>query len=253
MTNFNPLSLENKKILITGASSGIGRATAIYLSRLGAKIVLNGRNLERLNETEKQLEGNGHIVISFDLTDIDNLEKIFEVAIKDGEKLNGFVHCAGIPCVVPLRALSPNILSDCFKTDFFCFVELVRQYAKSKYSDGGSIVAISSVTSVKPVVAETAYSTAKAAINASVLSMATELSKKNIRINGILVGNVLTEMSEKSLKQYESKNLKDAEVAQSLIGRWGTPDDVAAASAFLISDMSAFTTASLLDVGGGIK
>jgi NAD(P)-dependent dehydrogenase (short-subunit alcohol dehydrogenase family) len=250
--SLNPLDLSNRKILVTGASSGIGRATAIYLSKLGAKIVATGRNDDRLVQTLGLLEGKGHISIRFDLSDLDSIETIFKEAVKDGIKLNGMVHSAGIPFVMPLRSLTPSALQECFKIDFFCFVELVRQYSKTKYCDGGSIVAISSVTSVKPVAGEVGYSTAKAALNNAVLSMATELSKKNIRINGILAGNILTEMTERSLEQYGSKELKDNEVKLSLIGRWGTPEDVAATCAYLLSDMSSFTTAHLLDVGGGV-
>lgn len=250
---FNPCDLSGKKILVTGASSGIGRATSVYISKLGAKVILTGRNKERLEQTVSMLEGEGHKYISFDLTDLDNIENIFKEAVKDGVKLNGMVHSAGIPFVMPLRSLTPATLQECFKNDFFCFVELVRQYSKTKYCDGGSIVAISSVTSVKPVVGEVGYSTAKAALNNAVLSTATELSKKNIRINGILAGNILTEMAERALEQYGSRELKDNEVKQTLIGRWGAPDEVAAACAYLLSDMSSFTTSHLLDVSGGLK
>lgn len=250
---YNPCDLSKRKILITGASSGIGRATAVYISKLGAQVVLTGRNIERLKETNSMLLGKGHSIIAFDLTDLDNIETIFEKTTADGVKFDGMVHSAGIPFVMPLRNLSPSALKDCFVNDFFCFVELVRQYSKTKYSDGGSIVAISSVTSIKPVIGEVGYSTAKAALNNSVLSMASELSKKNIRINGILAGNILTEMSEFSMEQYGSRELKDNEVKLSLLGRWGTPEEVAAASAYLLSDMSSFTTAHLVDVGGGAK
>lgn len=249
--NFNPLNLSNKKIIVTGASSGIGRATAIYISKLGAKIVLTGRNEERLKETMKQLEGEGHSYCVYDLTDLNNIEIIFEEAVKDGVKLNGMVHSAGIPFVMPLRSLTPEAMQNCFTNDYFCFVELVRQYSKTKYCDGGSIVAISSVTSVKPVIGELGYCTAKSALNSAVECMAIELAKKHIRVNGVLAGNILTEMSEKTLAQYGNKELKDNEVKQSLIGRWGTADDIAAACAFLLSDMSSFTTASLLNSGGG--
>ncbi|MBR5964594.1 MAG: SDR family oxidoreductase [Treponema sp.] len=251
--SFNPCDLSGKKIFVTGASSGIGRATAIYISKLGAKVVLTGRNKERLEQTLSMLEGEGHSYVSFDLTDLDNIENIFMESVKDGVKLSGMVHSAGIPFVMPLRSLTPTALQECFKNDFFCFVELVRQYSKTKYCDGGSIVAISSVTSVKPVAGEVGYSTAKAALNNAVLSMATELSKKNIRINGVLAGNILTEMAERTLEQYGNRELKDNEVKQSLIGRWGTLEEVASACAYLLSDMSSFTTAHLLDVSGGLK
>ena len=249
---FNPCSLNNKKILVTGASSGIGRAIAIYLSKLGATIVISGRNNQRMEETMSLLEGSGHTIVPFDLTNLDGIKDVFEESVKDGVKLSGMVHSAGIPYVMPMRSLTPASLQDCFKNDFFCFVELVRQYSKAKYCEGGSIVAISSVTSIKPVIVETGYCTAKAALNSSIASMAIELSKKNIRINGILAGNILTGMANDSFEKYGNKEMKDNEVKMSLIGRWGTPDDVAAASAFLLSDMSSFTTASLIDVGGGV-
>lgn len=250
---FNPLNLSGRKILITGASSGIGRATAIYLSKLGAQIVCAGRDKTRLQVTISQLSGEGHSFISYDLTDLDNIENIFIEATSDGIKLNGFVHSAGIPFVMPLRSLTPLSMLDCFKNNFFCFVELVRQFSKVKYSSGGSIVAISSINSKRPVIAETAYCTAKSALNTSIKSLALELSKKQIRINGILAGNIMTEMSKKVLLEYNNIERKDNEVKQSLIGRWGTPEDIAAGCAFLLSDMSSFITASLLNMGGGIK
>ena len=250
--SFNPLSLNNKKFLITGGSSGIGRATAIYISKLGAKVVLTGRNEERLKDALCQLEGNGHSYIVFDLMNLDRIEEIFKTATNDGVKLNGLIHSAGVPCVMPLRNLTPNALQECFTNDYFCFVELVRQYSKTKYCNEGSIVAISSVTSIKPVIGELGYCTAKAALNSAIECMAIELAKKHIRVNGILAGNIMTEMTEKSFLLYGNKELKNNEVEQSLIGRWGTPDDIAAACAFLLSDMSSFTTASLLNSGGGV-
>lgn len=248
---FNPLILKNKKILITGASSGIGRATAIYVSKLGAKVFLTGRNEDRLKKTMSQLEGEGHSYVAFDLTDLNNIESIFKVAVNDGIKLNGMVHSAGIPFVMPLRNLTPDAMQTCFTNDYFCFVELVRQYSKSKYCDGGSIVGISSVTAIKPVIGELGYCTAKSALNSAIECMAIELAKKHIRVNGVLAGCIKTEMTEQSFSLYGNKELKDIEVKQSLIGRWGTPDDIAAACAFLLSDMSSFTTASLLNSGGG--
>ena len=250
---FNPLDLSNRRILVTGASSGIGRATAIYLSKLGATIIATARNEERLKETISMLKGSNHSYFCYDLNDLYNIEKIFEFSTKDSMKLDGMVHSAGIAYVMPLRILEPSKLQECFKSDFFCFVELVRQYSKNKYNNGGSIVAISSITSIKPSPCEVGYITAKSALNASINSIAMEISKKNIRINGILAGNVKSNIAMDNISEHCNKKLKEYEIEHSLISRHGTPDEIASVCAFLISDMSSFITASLLDASGGLN
>lgn len=249
---FNPLNLTGRKILVTGASSGIGRGTAIYLSKLGAQLVLTGRNEERLKQTMQELDGKGHSYFTFDLSDVNKIEQIFEAAIKDNIKLNGMVHCAGISFVAPIRTLTPEKMKQAFDILYFCFVEMVRQYCKNKYSDGGTIVAVSSVLSVRPHTCETAYITAKSALNASVSALAFELAKKNIRINGILPGNIYTEMAKNSMQDLDNNELVNNEVNTSLIGRWGTPDDIAAVAAFLTSDMSSFITGRIIYADGGL-
>lgn len=250
---FNPLDLSNRKILVTGASSGIGRATAIYLSKLGATIIATARNEERLKETISMLKGTNHSYFCYDLNDLDNIEKIFEFSTKDGAKLDGMVHSAGIAYVMPLRILEPSKLQECFKSDFFCFVELVRQYSKNKYNNGGSIVAISSITSIKPSPCEVGYITAKSALNASMKSLALEISQKNIRINAILAGNVKSNISTNQISEHYDKKFKENEISNSLISRLGLPDEIASVCAFLLSDMASFITASLLDVSGGLN
>ncbi|MDP1510654.1 SDR family oxidoreductase [Paenibacillus sp. CMAA1739] len=249
-SNFNPLDFRERKILVTGASSGIGKATAIYLSKLGAQIILNGRNEERLNETMLQLTGENHQILAADLAKEEELSHIFDQVVQDGIKLNGMVHCAGIPYVMPLQSLSKKRLSEVMEANFFPFIELVRQYAKKKYSSGGSIVCISSILSVQPRAYETGYIASKAAMNVAVTSLAFELVKKGIRINGILAGNIMTEMVQETLKEYANEEHLNNVIEKSLLGV-GEPDDIASVCAFLLSDMARFITGRNMYADGG--
>ncbi|MDY8045195.1 SDR family oxidoreductase [Paenibacillus polymyxa] len=249
-SNFNPLDFVRRKILVTGASSGIGKATAIYLSKLGAQIILNGRNEGRLNETMMQLTGGNHRILTADLAKEEELGHFFDQMVQDGIKLNGMVHCAGVPYVMPLQSLSKKRLSDVMETNFFPFIELVRQYAKKKYSSGGSIVCISSILSVQPRAYETGYIASKAAMNAAVTSLAFELAKKGIRINGILAGNIMTEMVQETLKEYANEEHLNNVIEKSLLGA-GEPEDIASVCAFLLSDMAKFITGRNMYADGG--
>jgi len=249
--NFNPLDFSERKILVTGASSGIGQATAIYLSKLGAQLVLNGRNEERLTLTLSQLSENRHQIVIADLAMEEDLSSMFEKIIGDGIKLNGIVHCAGIPFVMPLQSLTKKRLSKVMENNFFPFIELVRQYAKKKYSSGGSIVCISSILSVQPRAYEAGYIASKAAMNAAVNSLAFELTKKGIRINGVIAGNIMTEMAKKTLQEYGSTEHLQNITNKPLLGL-GEPDDIASVCAFLLSDMSKFITGRNIYADGGL-
>ena len=232
---FNPLDFSGKKILITGASSGIGKATAIYLSKLGASLVISGRNSERLLHTQVLLKGTGHISVVSDLTTLKDATCIYDQAVSDGVKLDGLVHSAGIIPTIPLQQLTREKVRYIMDVNFYSFIEMVRQYVKRKYSNGGSIVAVSSIASVQPEACQTIYSASKSAMNASVQALSLELIKRHVRINSILPGVVWT----------DNNPLEENEIAelgyQQLLGLIDV-NDVAGAIAFLLSDMAKFIT-----------
>ena len=244
---FNPLDLTGRKILVTGASSGIGKATSIYLSKLGARLVVIGRNEERLADTFKQLKGSNHIKIITDLAELDDMSQIFDQAVKDGVKLNGLVHCAGIAQVIPLNILTKKKMIVEMNINYFSFIELVRQYSKRKFSDGGSIVGISSIAADRAGQCQTNYSASKASMDIAAQALSIELAKKGIRINTILPGMIGTEMAMRA--QESGVDLDQVERVQ-LLGM-GEANDVAASCAFLISDMSRLITGRRLFVDGG--
>lgn len=244
---FNPLNLKNRKVLVTGASSGIGRATSIYLSKLGAKIVLVARNKERLNGTLSLLDGSGHIAIPVDLSEQEDLSKVFQEAVFDGEKLNGLVHCAGIAQLLPINMLTRSRMYREININYFVFIELVRQFTKKTFSNGGSIVGISSIAADRAEKCQTNYSASKAAEDIAAQALSIELASKGIRINTVLPGMIQTEMADRAAST--GIDLKDIEKVQ-ILGM-GKPEDVAAMVAFLISDMSRLITGRKFFVDGG--
>jgi NAD(P)-dependent dehydrogenase (short-subunit alcohol dehydrogenase family) len=230
----NPLDFSNRKILVTGASSGIGKTTAIHLSNLGASLVLQGRNKERLCETKELLNGTNHILIDADLTEVEDAGNLFEQAVSNGIKLNGLVYSAGVIPTTPLPVLTRKKMREVMDINFYSYIEMVRQFAKKKYTNGGSIVVVSSIASEQPESCQTIYSASKSAVNAATQSLSFELIKKDIRINTIFPGVVMPEsaMVDDLVVQLASPQLLG------LI----PSSDVAGAIAFLLSDMAKFIT-----------
>ena len=250
MVNFNPLDLSSRVILVTGASSGIGRASAVYLAKLGAKIVCVARNKDKLRQTMDMLEGEGHIMLSTDLSDLNNIEAMFKQAVADIGKLNGLVHCAGIPYVMPLNVLTPLHMDEVMRSNFLPFVELARLYGKKKYATGGSMVTISSILVEHPRANETGYIAAKGAMSAAVGSLACDLAPKGIRVNGIFCGNVLTDMVKNTVAELNNEEQLQKNVGNALLGM-AEPEAIAGVVAFLISDMSSFITGRNIYADGG--
>lgn len=249
----NPMSLQNKKIIITGASSGIGRATAIYCSELGAQIVLIARNKKRLEETLCNMAGDNHIILDQDLNEEDDFDFMFENIVSDKKKLDGFVHCAGIPCIMPLRNLSHKKLHEVMSINFYSFVDLVRSFIKKKYSnENASVVGISSAIVKHPRLYEMGYIASKAAIEAVIPVMAMECKKRKIRVNCIEPGNVYTEMIRHVINENGNEEILDKFAANAIFG-WQKPEDIAKVCAFILSDEAGAITARVIQADGGYK
>ena len=245
MTNFNPFSLEGKTILVTGASSGIGRGIAVTCSKMGATVIINGRNETRLNETLSMMEGDGHSIASGDLT----VSKTLECLVGGLPKLDGIVQCAGmgqrIPCK-DLRADNVNQVMDVnFKAPVMLQAELLRQ---KKINKGASIVFVASIASWSPSFGNSVYSASKGAIISYANCLALELAPRKIRVNCISPAMVWTDLilndgiDEEQLKEDEQKYP---------LKRYGTPDDIANLAVYMLSDASSWMTGSNVKITGG--
>ncbi len=242
---------KGKKILITGAASGIGKATSQILAGYGASIVgldINADALRtlgsELNEKELCFQG-----IEVDLQS-DNLEDVFVKAVHDGNKLSGLVHCAGISSIIPIKSLSRQRLNKVMDINFYSFVELSRLYSKKIYSNGGSIIGVSSLAAQMPRAYELPYIASKAAMNAAIPCMAIELSKLDIRVNGIMPGVVDTGMISTQQTE-EQKNFIENMTKKTLLGA-ASPQDIVSVITFLLSEESRMITGRVIPVDGGL-
>lgn len=245
----NPFSLENKTILVTGASSGIGKAIAIACAKMGGDILLSARNLERLNETLSELEGDGHDIIASDLSSQEGIDKLVESC----PYLDGIVHCAGIPKICPIKHLNRDTLNEIINVNEVAPILLTSGLLKKKkLKKGSSIIFIASTAGVLTAgaVGDTDYSATKGALSGFVKTAARELGPQNIRVNTICPAMVKTPILESA-----NAVLSEAELNTKLtryhIKRFGEPDDVAWAAVWLLSDTTEWVTGINLPIDGG--
>ncbi len=241
-----------KTVMVTGASSGIGRAVAAALSKEGGRVVLVARNEEALKATLPMMDNrDAHIVVPFDLTNFEKYEMVFQNLRKKGVVLSGMVHCAGIAPVLPLRILSRDNSFAVFDLHYFAFIELVKYYQKKGMSDGGSIVGISSINAHVPQKCMTAYAAAKSAVEAACRTMAIELIEKNIRINSVVVGGVNTNMAQEAGEALAGIRRKGSEGLRGQLMDIALPEQMTGPILFLLSNESSYITGRELYADGG--
>ena len=243
--SYNPFSLEGKTILVTGASSGIGQAAAIECAKLGARVIVTGRNVERLQETIDRLEGEGHLQIVADLNREDEIAQLVERC----PVLNGLVNNAGRGKSKPVNFLGLQDLQDVYQTNLFGVALLTKMLLKKKKIEkGGSIVFTASISAYMTAPGLAIYASSKAAVTAYMRTCAIELGPKGIRANAILPGMVETKLINGGTYTDEDKR---NDLAFYPLGRYGRPEDIAQAMVFLLSDASSWMTGSELVVDGG--
>ena len=246
-TDFNPFSLEGKTILVTGASSGIGRGIAVTCSKMGAKVIINGRNISRLKETCSQIELDRVDILAGDLTNADDVLSIVNAL----PKLDGVVHCAGIGQRIPCKDLQLENVNHVMDVNFTAPVllqaELLRQ---KKISKPASIVFVASIASWSPSFGNSVYSASKGAIISYAKCLALELAPRKIRVNCISPAMVWTDLiysdgtDEEQLKEDERKYP---------LKRYGQPEDIAHLAVYMLSDASSWMTGSNVKISGGGK
>jgi NAD(P)-dependent dehydrogenase (short-subunit alcohol dehydrogenase family) len=241
-------SLKGKKIIITGASSGIGRATAILVSQQGAEICLVGRDLQRLDETKQVMRGDYHSIFSMDFGKEPELS--LKTMFKTFGKADGLFHWAGVHSTAPLKVQDNISLHELFQINVFSALAVIKELRKkNNHNLGCSVVLMSSSSAMIGESAISAYASSKAAILGMTKSLASELVKDNMRINAISAGIVKTAMTEKLFDGLEPTYVKEIESKHAL--GFGEPEDVANAANFLLSNNSKWITGSNLVVDGG--
>lgn len=247
---FNPLSLEGRTVLVTGATSGIGRATAIYLSRLGARVVASGRNPERLEAVLSDLAGEGHAGRIFDLADLDAIVPWLKALCAEHGPLNGIAHCAGVQATRPIQAIKPDFVMDVLTQNLGAALMLAQAFRlKACHGTPASLVYVSSSAALKTAPGNVVYASSKGGIISAVKGLGVELVRDGVRVNAVAPAMVDTPMSDQFRTILSEENFKRV-VDMHPLGL-GQPDDVAAAIAFLLADTSRWITGSVLCVDGG--
>jgi NAD(P)-dependent dehydrogenase (short-subunit alcohol dehydrogenase family) len=244
------MDLTGKTILVTGASSGLGREISILVSELGGKLVLVGRNENELEETLKRMTGKGHIVEPFDLNDIDAIPKWLKgLCVKTGP-LKGLVHSAGIANTLGINLLNQKRINAIMNINFNAAVALTKAFKQKHIAENeSSVVYLASVAALKGEPGLSIYSASKGALISLCRALAIELAPFKIRVNCVVPGHILTEMGEKTSRVIPPEQFAALQ-NKHLLG-FGSPIDVANAVAFLLSDTGKWITGTKLIVDGG--
>jgi NAD(P)-dependent dehydrogenase (short-subunit alcohol dehydrogenase family) len=243
---YNPFSLENRTILVTGASSGIGRAIAIECSRMGATVIISARNEARLNETLCNMKDGNHSIIVADISNTEDLAQL----INKSPVLDGLVNCAGLTKTLPFAFINSEALSSVMNVNFTAPALLSAQLVKKKkLLNNSSIVFVSSISGILcSSVAGSIYAASKGAVNGIIKGMALDLAPKNIRVNSVNPGMIDTHI-------FDAGTITEAQLEEDKkrypLKRYGKPEEAAYAVIYLLSDASSWVTGSNLVIDGG--
>lgn len=237
-------SLSGKTILVTGASSGIGRGIAIACAKAGACVVLNGRNVARLNETLSHMSGEGHVVLPADLTDAEQRQALVEQV----SELDGLVQCAGVMNRVPCKSIGQEDIDAVFAPNVEAPILLQAELLQErKIKKGASIVYMASIAPRSAETGNALYSASKAAIIAYAKCLSLELAPRQIRVNCISPAMVWTDLALSGATKEELEQ----DQATYPLKRYGKPEDVANAAMYLLSEASSWMTGSNVEITGG--
>jgi NAD(P)-dependent dehydrogenase (short-subunit alcohol dehydrogenase family) len=247
----NPMDLTGKRVLVTGASSGIGQATAQLISRLGGTVILLARNEERLRETYDTLDGQGHSFISFDLSDVDQIPPLLKKIAREDGPISGVFHSAGIISLMAVTFIKEKHVDEIFSSSIKSAIMLTKGMCQKDVKMEGisSIIFMSSVASLCGVKGLSLYSASKAAIDGVVRSLALELAPRNIRVNSIVAAGIETKMYYKYVESLPEEGF--ALYKQRHLMGFGKVEDIAQAAAFLLSDAAKWITGTSMVVDGG--
>lgn len=246
----NPMDLSGRSILVTGASSGIGRETAILLSQLNARVVLAARNRERLEQTLGTLQGDGHMVAPIDLSKVEEIPAWFDAVVARSGPLQGLVHCAGIATILPVRGITPAKLDELMRVNFASAFLLAKAFRRRGCSlPDSSLVFLSSVAAFASLPGQSIYAASKAALMGLAKALALELAPEKIRVNCVAPAFVESEMLERVRETLTPEAFQAIEAAHPL--GLGTVRDVAHAIAFLLAATGRWITGTTLVVDGG--
>ncbi len=247
----NPFSLDGKVVVVTGASSGIGKQTAICCAGMGARVVLIARNEGRLQDTMSQMEGSGHLAIPFDLTDYQNANSCIKQIVEQMGPISGLVNCAGASATLPLKLIDIKKMEELFHINVFSGIQWTRQVCQmgNIRREGASIIFLSSIMGLVGETGKALYSMTKGALVSAIRSLACEFAPRRIRFNAISPGAIITPINQ-NLPHMKNPEARATLEAKHLLGL-GETSDVANACVFLLSDASRWITGQNIIVDGG--